>query len=46
MLHNYIIIALRNLLKHRFFSLLNIAGLALGMSSCLTVILIIRDQLS
>lgn len=46
MLLNYIRIALRNLAKHKFFSLLNIAGLALGMSSCLTVILIIRDQLS
>jgi putative ABC transport system permease protein len=46
MIINYIKIALRNLAKHRFFSLLNIAGLALGMSACLTVILIIRDQLS
>ncbi len=46
MLKNYILLAFRNLAKHRFFSLLNILGLALGMSACLTVILIIRDQLS
>ncbi len=46
MLKNDIKIAFRNLRAHKFFSLLNIAGLALGMSACLTVILIIRDQLS
>lgn len=46
MLKNDLKIALRTLRAHKFFSLLNIAGLALGMSACLTVILIIRDQLS
>jgi putative ABC transport system permease protein len=46
MLYNNIKLALRNLAKHRFFTLLNVFGLALGMSSCLTVILIIRDQTS
>jgi len=46
MLINYIKIALRNLRSHKFFTLLNVGGLALGMSACLTVILIIRDQLS
>jgi putative ABC transport system permease protein len=45
MLFNYFKIALRNLHKQRFFSSLNILGLALGMSACLTLILIIRDQL-
>jgi putative ABC transport system permease protein len=45
MLSNDIKIALRNLRTHRFYTLLNIVGLALGMSACLTVILIIRDQL-
>ncbi|MEZ4896128.1 MAG: ABC transporter permease [Saprospiraceae bacterium] len=43
---NYLKIAFRNLLKHRFFSLLNILGLALGMASCLSAIHILRDQLS
>ena len=46
MLTNNLKIAFRNLVTHKFFSLLNIVGLALGMSACLTVILIIRDQLS
>ncbi|TAE50112.1 MAG: FtsX-like permease family protein [Bacteroidetes bacterium] len=45
MLYNYLKIAFRNLYKRKFVSLLNIAGLALGMSACLTMILIIRDQL-
>lgn len=46
MIQNDIKIALRNLRAHKFFTLLNVTGLALGMSACLTVILIIRDQLS
>jgi putative ABC transport system permease protein len=46
MLYNDIKIALRSLRAHKFYTLLNVLGLALGMSACLTVILIIRDQLS
>ncbi|MFM9950097.1 MAG: ABC transporter permease [Saprospiraceae bacterium] len=46
MLINHLKIAFRNLVTHKFFSLLNIVGLALGMSTCMTVILIIRDQMS
>lgn len=45
MLLNDIKIAARNLRASRFFTILNVLGLALGMSACLTVILIIRDQL-
>ena len=46
MLSNYIKIAWRNLLKQKFYAALNIGGLALGMTTCLTIILIIRDQFS
>jgi putative ABC transport system permease protein len=46
MLINYFKIAWRNLNKHRFFTLLNVLGLAIGMSACMTVILIIRNQFS
>lgn len=46
MFNNDLKIAFRNLAKNRFFSLLNITGLALGMSACLAILLIIRDQLS
>jgi putative ABC transport system permease protein len=45
-LSNYFKIAWRNLLSHKFYTLLNVLGLSLGMTTCLTVILIIRDQYS
>jgi putative ABC transport system permease protein len=46
MITNYFKIAWRNLLSHKFYSMLNVLGLSLGMTTCLTVILIIRDQYS
>lgn len=46
MIQNNLKIAFRSLRAHKFYSLLNILGIALGMSGCLTLILIIRDQLS
>ncbi|MEJ0031678.1 MAG: ABC transporter permease [Bacteroidota bacterium] len=45
MLKNYIKVALRNILKHKTFSFINIFGLALAMSVCLLVILMLSDQL-
>lgn len=33
MFKNYLRIAVRNLLKHKSYSLINILGLAIGMSS-------------
>lgn len=45
MIQNYLTIALRNLRKTPVFTAINVFGLALGMSACLSVILIIRDQL-
>jgi putative ABC transport system permease protein len=44
MLKNYIIVALRNIRKHRTFSFINVFGLALAMSVCLLVILMLSDQ--
>lgn len=46
MLQNYILIAFRNLRKHRSFSLINILGLSLGLASCLLLTLYIQDELS
>jgi putative ABC transport system permease protein len=46
MVFNYLKIAWRNLLNQKFYTLLNVIGLSLGMTTCLTVILIIRDQYS
>jgi len=43
MIHNYLKIALRNLLRHRTFSVINIFGLALSMSICLLIIMLVRD---
>jgi putative ABC transport system permease protein len=46
MLKNYVIIALRNLRKHRFYTLINIAGLAIGIASCLIITLYIGQELA
>lgn len=44
MFRNYFLTAFRNILRHKSFSLINITGLALSMSVCLLIILIIQDQ--
>jgi putative ABC transport system permease protein len=46
MLKNYILIAWRNFVKHRTFSLINITGFALAMASCFLIIFHIRSELS
>jgi putative ABC transport system permease protein len=44
MFKNYFISALRNLKKHKTNSLLNIAGLSLGMASCILIMLYVTDE--
>ncbi len=46
MLENYFKVALRNILKHKFYSILNIAGLAFGLTACFLIGLYIFDELS
>jgi len=46
MLKNYLKIALRNLLKYKGYSLINIFGLAVGMASCILILLYVHDELS
>ncbi len=46
MLKNHLIIAWRNLLRHRKFSLVNIAGLSIGMAACLLILLFVQDEYS
>lgn len=43
---NNIKIALRNLWKHKTFSAINLLGLALSMSVCLFILLLIQDAFS
>jgi putative ABC transport system permease protein len=44
MFRTYLKIALRSILKYRFFSIVNIFGLAVSMSACLLIIVMIADQ--
>jgi len=46
MFRNYLKIALRNIRKHKGYSFINIAGLAIGIAACLLLFLWVRDELS
>jgi putative ABC transport system permease protein len=46
MFRNFLKIAVRNLLKRKGFTLINILGLATGMAVCLLIVLFIRDELN
>lgn len=46
MYHNYFKTAWRSLVKNKTFSLINIAGLALGMAACLLILQYVSFQLS
>ncbi|MBR9998696.1 MAG: ABC transporter permease, partial [Cyclobacteriaceae bacterium] len=46
MIRNYIKIAFRNLIQDRFYSMLNIMGLSIGIATSLLIILFISDELS
>jgi len=46
MFRNYITVALRNIRKYKGFSLINIAGLAIGIASCLLILLFVQSELS
>ena len=46
MFYNYLSVALRNIARHRLYSFINIAGLAVGLACVIFVILFIRDELS
>ena len=46
MFKNYLKIALRNLIKNKLYSLINVSGLAVGMASVLLIGLYVQDELS
>ena len=45
MFRNYIKSAIRNLARYRFFSFINIFGLAVSMSICMGIIMLVADQM-
>jgi len=46
LLKNYIRIAFRNIKRHKAFSFINIAGLAIGMACCILIMLWVANELS
>lgn len=46
MFRNYLKVAFRNILKHKFFSLINILGMTIGVTACLLIALYVTDELS
>jgi len=45
MFGNYLKIAIRNIRKHKGYSFINIAGLAIGMACCILIFLWVQDEL-
>lgn len=46
MIKNYLKIAFRNIQRHKGYSFINIAGLALGIACCMLILLWVQDELS
>src|SRR4051812_30968132 len=46
MIKNFFKIALRNLLKRKAYTFINVMGLATGMAVCLLIILFVTDELN
>ncbi|WP_369679113.1 ABC transporter permease [Siphonobacter sp. BAB-5385] len=46
MLRNYFLVAWRNLLRNRTFTLINVTGLALGLATCILIMLYVVDEWS
>jgi predicted permease len=46
MFRNYFKIALRNFLRHRGYTFINVAGLAIGIACCILILLWVQDELS
>jgi putative ABC transport system permease protein len=45
MFRNYVKLTIRHLLKYRTYSFINIAGLAIGLTCCILILLYVRDEL-
>ena len=46
MLRNYLIVAVRNLLRHKLYSAINVVGLAVGIALCILIFLFVADEWS
>jgi len=46
MFKNYLKISLRNIKRHKGYSFINIAGLAIGMAICILILLWVQDELN
>ena len=46
MLQNYFITARRNIVRNKLYSIINIGGLAIGLATCLLILLFVRDEVS
>ena len=46
MFRNYLVTALRNIFRHKLYSFINIAGLAVGLICTIFIVLLLRDELS
>jgi len=45
MLKNYLTIAIRNMLRHKLYSFINIGGLTIGLAACLLIYLFVQNEL-
>ena len=46
MIKSYLITAYRNILKNRFYSILNVIGPAIGIACAILIMLYVRDELT
>lgn len=46
MFKNYFKVSLRNITRHKTFSLLNISGLSVGIASCILILIYVNNELS
>jgi len=46
MIRNYIVIALRTMMRHKTYSVINTFGLSVGVACCLLLALYVRDEVS
>jgi putative ABC transport system permease protein len=46
MFRNYLVTALRNIIRHKLYSAINIAGLAVGLACAIFIALFVQDELS